>query len=763
MKRLTRNPAPCATNPDTLSPLRSGGHEKHPWILLLPVMLVVLWGVGCGSSQNASQLQNSGPLSGNWQFTMASPSDNSFVGGLQGGFLLQNSQSVTGGAVYAVGLPQPPPTPPTMCSSGSAPISGQVNGQAVTLTVTAGAQTFNLSGNLSTDGSTMMGTYSSTDGKGCGTAQTGLKWSATSVQPLTGQVQGSFHSTGFGILANQDFPVSGLLTQGSNIGASNASVTGMLTFQGYPCLGTAYVNGQISGSSVVLQIFAPNGLDVGQIGAPVGYPNISPVVFESSASGGGYLLHGTGGYGLSTKGCPGGNSPGDSGNVCLALGSATGCAEPIVLSPATLTFPAQGLGSSATAQQITLTNNDPLNSALDGLTLEFDSPAGGTSLFGACSDFSGIPNFTESDNCGTRTTSGCTTSVGPFTLGPQKSCSITISFSPQQSCSWLPFGSPASEFGSAPALCPFPVSAKLKVTSPKSADNNKEFDVPIAGAGVSAIVPSTPEVDFGSEAVSEKSQPQAVSFTNQGPLPVQVLPALSTPPCGTPSSPYVPLPRPLAPGKVSDFQVVLGGSYPPKADQENSTVDYVCDLDPTSNEPNFQISGDTCSGRVLGPQNSCSLNVSFVPQPGTSFAPALDYFLELNTLQCTSNTTTDCEIDSGRFPVELKANLPSPLRMSPGAGLDFGTQAVGQTTNPLAITLFNDPKDPNSQTVNFTGNLVRGDYFETDDCGASLAPGGSCTLTITFTPKIVGYDPGTLTITYQVAQTQTVYLRGTGQ
>ena len=30
-------------------------------------------------------------LSGNWQFTLANPPDGSFLGGLQGGFLLQNN------------------------------------------------------------------------------------------------------------------------------------------------------------------------------------------------------------------------------------------------------------------------------------------------------------------------------------------------------------------------------------------------------------------------------------------------------------------------------------------------------------------------------------------------------------------------------------------------------------------------------------------------------------------------------------------------
>jgi hypothetical protein len=218
------------------------------------------------------------------------------------------------------------------------------------------------------------------------------------------------------------------------------------------------------------------------------------------------------------------------------------------------------------------------------------------------------------------------------------------------------------------------------------------------------------------------------------------------------------LQRPLTPGTIAGLQVDTGNIF-----QTGSTIQYLCDSDPTSKLPNFQISGDSCTGTLLVPQASCTLQISFAPQPSTSLVSGLDYFLELNTLQCTSTTTSDCEIDSGRFPVELTANMPSPLRLSPGAGLDFGIQPLGQVTAPLTITLFNDPSAPKSATVTFTGNQVRGDYAETDDCGASLAPGSSCTLTITFKPKIVGFDPGTLTIAYTVGQTQTIHLRGTGQ
>jgi hypothetical protein len=730
-------------HPVRFTPNSFGGNAKSLLPLLWASLLVL---TACGG-KSSNQASASGSLVGNWQFTMAVPSDNSFQGGVQGGFLLQNNGNVTGGVTYSISFPpQQTGGPSTLCNSGSAPVTGTINGQGVTLIAVAGPQTFTLTGSLSTDNSTMTGTYSSTDGKGCGTAQTGLQWSAVSVPPLTGTVQGNFHSSIDPVLRDQDFQVTGMLSQGPNIGASNATVTGTLSFQGYPCLSTASVNGQISGSSIILQIIALSGLNVGQIGAPAGSSNPSAVSLVSSSAGA--VLLGTNGYGITTSSCPGGTLAGDIGDVCLGLGNTTSCTQPILLSPASLTFPIQPVGSAPTSQTITVTNAGLSGTPLAGLSLSFNPQSGNTDILGL-SDFNGLPNFTEQDNCSTPPGS-------TFNLNPQQSCSITISFSPQQSCPWLPS---TALGGEPPTACPFPLDAKLTVVSPASADNDTSFAMPISGTGFSALLPSTPEVDFGAEALTETSAPQLLSFTNQSAGAVQILPALNSP-CVNPAKGSLTLPRPPAPGQVAGLQVVTGGI---NAIPNGADITYNCDSDLTSSLPNFQISADDCSGTLLAPQASCSLQITFAPQPSTPLSSGLDYFLELNTVLCTGATTSNCEIDSGRFPVELTANLPSPLRMTPGAGLDFGIRSRGQTGAPLTITLFNDPKDPKAATVNFTGNLVKGDYTESDNCRASLPPGSSCTMTVNFQPKIVGFDSGTITITYTVGQTQTVHLRGTGQ
>jgi hypothetical protein len=787
---LANQQNPCRTS---VAPARTAHPDKAPQIFLLAALLTIMAmcaSCGCSHSSSTDSGQN-GALAGNWQFAPSAPSDGSFTGGLQGGFLLQSNGSVTGAAVYSVSAAniQPPLTNP--CNSGSASITGTVSGQTVSLTAVAGTQTFTFTGSLSSDGSTISGTYSSTAGTAadgttpCGTVQSGLSWSAAAVPTITGPIQGSFHSTGGGAgLSNQDFIVSGYLTQGNNIGASNATITGGLSFidptsnvSDYPCFSSASVNGQISGNSVILQIIAPDGSTAGQIGEPaasLGSTGINPVTFDPVQ--GGYILHGSQpSYMVATKPCGGSLenivTAGDYGNLCLALNGATACQEPLTLSPAAVTFSPQLLGSAASTQTITVANNS--NATLPGLTLNFTNNS--DNAFDGQSDFNGLPSFTETDACG----AGGSPSKGqPFSLNSGQSCTVTVSFVPQESCPWIPFGSPASISGAAPEWCPFSQSAEVTVNCPASdsncsagADGEKVFAlaVPVAGIGLSAILPSVPELDFGAEEQHnppEASVPQTLTFTNSSGSSLQIL---GSAPCLNPPKGQNKLPHPLVEtSPVAGLQVVSNGSggifsITPAGD----TITYNCDSDPGSFLPNFQISEDTCTGTVLAPQGSCSVQVAFVPQPNTNINSGLDYFLELNTVQCSKSLTSNCEIDSGRFPVELKASTPSPLRMTPGAGLDFGALKKGTTSAPLTITLLNDPSLASPQTVSFVGKIaVQGNYTESDDCPVSLAPGSSCTLTVIFSPSGVGFTPGTLTINYSPAPfgaPQFVYLRGTGQ
>ena len=396
--------------------------SRSLWVLLLAATMA-LSACGGGSSNNSQPPLS---LSGNWQFAVAAPGDGTFLGGLQGGFLVQQSGTVSGSALYSVLLPPAQiGGTPTVCSSGSATVTGTVSGQSVSLTAVAGTQTFVLTGTLSFNGSTMVGTYTSTaaNGSACQSANTpesGLQWSALLVPPLTGSIQGSFHSGGGPAgLNEQSFVVMGALTQAANSGAV-ANVTGNLSFvvqpsnaSDYPCIATAGVSGQISGNTVSLQLTDASGANIGQIGAANG--TTLPLVTYDDAQGG-YILHSLGApaYAVYTAACGGGSvqNPADFGSICLAVNESKDCSQPITLTPSTVTFPAQKAGITS-SQTIMLASTT--NSVITGLSLMLTNNTG-------------PGNYAETDNCGAN---GAPSGGQLFDLVPLLPCTIKISFTPQ--------------------------------------------------------------------------------------------------------------------------------------------------------------------------------------------------------------------------------------------------------------------------------------------------------------------------------------------
>src|SRR5215831_15125991 len=423
----------------------------------------------CGCSNHGPDLPPPGPqLSGNWQFNVANPSDHSFVGGLSGGFLVQNNNSLTGSLKFSMST-----TSGAYCNSGSAAITGSISEQNVTFTAVAGSQTFTFTGSVSSNSATMIGTYHATtgtaaDGTTCGNAQTGLSWSANVVPPLVGAIQGNFHSTGGNSgLMNQQFAVTGLISQAENSGESSAVVTGTLSFVDpvtllsvYPCIDMFTVNGRISGNLVTLQMIASDGSNVGQIG---GILPSHPVTFDRF--NGGNVLHDISGmgYAFHTQTCPGAGilEAGDFGNICLGVGNSIACSQPISLSPAALIFPPQAPGAT-TNLPVYVVNNT--HSTLSGISVSLANASNAGVSFaivGATCDVPGDPvaqpiPLPEPDQ--------------PFDLLAGQTCTLPVSFT--------------SSTGAAG-------NATLSVTSPISADSNKVFAVPISGTASSAANLST--------------------------------------------------------------------------------------------------------------------------------------------------------------------------------------------------------------------------------------------------------------------------------
>ena len=93
------------------------------------------------------------------------------------------------------------------------------------------------------------------------------------------------------------------------------------------------------------------------------------------------------------------------------------------------------------------------------------------------------------------------------------------------------------------------------------------------------------------------------------------------------------------------------------------------------------------------------------------------------------------------------------------SSLNFGSIAAGTTSASQAITLSNG----GSGALSITSIVASGDFSQTNNCGGSLAGGGSCTVNVTFSPRVSGAVSGAVTFTDGVTTSpQLVTLSGSG-
>ena len=113
--------------------------------------------------------------------------------------------------------------------------------------------------------------------------------------------------------------------------------------------------------------------------------------------------------------------------------------------------------------------------------------------------------------------------------------------------------------------------------------------------------------------------------------------------------------------------------------------------------------------------------------------------------------------DSFVAKIDPASNAPAAT-MGPSA-LQFGSQNVGSTSVAVTSVL----RNMGSAALTIVSKNATGDFAETDDCGAVIAPASMCTFSITFTPTASGNRTGTLTIVDDAqGSPHTVALSGTG-
>lgn len=147
--------------------------------------------------------------------------------------------------------------------------------------------------------------------------------------------------------------------------------------------------------------------------------------------------------------------------------------------------------------------------------------------------------------------------------------------------------------------------------------------------------------------------------------------------------------------------------------------------------PRVSITGDfsetdNCSVAVPGGQK-CDINVVFTP-----------------TVTGTRNGVLTVSF-GGNIPsqtIPLLGNAGAPAVSLSPTSLTFGDQATGTTSGAQQVTVTNSGTGP----LILSSIQTTSQFAATNTCGAPVAPAGSCTIQVTFTPSASGAQTGTLTI-----------------
>ena len=152
---------------------------------------------------------------------------------------------------------------------------------------------------------------------------------------------------------------------------------------------------------------------------------------------------------------------------------------------------------------------------------------------------------------------------------------------------------------------------------------------------------------------------------------------------------------------------------------------------------------NTCGSSVAA-GGSCTISVTFNPTATGTRAAALSI---------TDNAPNSPQsVSLGGVGVTPKVRLSS-------TSLTFPTQVVLTTSKAGNVTLTNTGLG----ILNLTNIAVTGPFGQTNTCGTSLNPGGSCSFAVTFSPTTIGTLTGSVSITDNAPNSpHNISLNGTG-
>jgi hypothetical protein len=165
-----------------------------------------------------------------------------------------------------------------------------------------------------------------------------------------------------------------------------------------------------------------------------------------------------------------------------------------------------------------------------------------------------------------------------------------------------------------------------------------------------------------------------------------------------------------------------------------------------TNAADFRISSNGC-GTTLAAGSTCTVSVGFTPQAAGARTATLNFVDDAaNSPQSVSLRGTG-----------------TMVKVSP-TSLTFVSRTVGTTSGAKNVGITNvGPGTLTISGITITGTNS-GDFSQTNNCGATLAVNGGCTIAVRFTPSAIGTRTATLRVDdSDPTSPELVSLKGTGQ
>jgi hypothetical protein len=448
-----------------------------------------------------------------------------------------------------------------------------------------------------------------------------------------------------------------------------------------------------------------------------------------------------------------------NGTVLVAGGSGASADlyELVVVSPASVTFTGQIVGTTSTSQTIGLTNNQSTTLSITGIAFS------GTNA----------SDFAETDNCVGSVATGATCSIDvTFTPGAAGSRTGSLNVTNNLSASPMPVplagtGIAVTRIASLSASSLTFTNQMVGLTSPAqgitlnntgnstliisslafSGTNALDFaETDNCGGSVAAGASCTISATFSPTAAGTRTGTLSITDNATSPASPQTVALNGT---TIPSAPIVSL---SSTNVVFPNQGLNTGSAPQTVTLHNAGA-AVLNIQTVvlagANSGDFAIAtGSTCTnGASVAPNASCVIQSTFTP-----------------TGLGTRSATVGITDNAGDSPETISLSgttAPTPLVSLTPSNISFPAQYVGTSGLPQSVTVTNNGNAPLSITSVMPSAT---DFGALNACGSTVAAGSSCAIGVFFDPTASGTRPGTLTISDNApGSPHTVALSGTGQ